>query len=58
MADAAELLSAALAMQGYAVSANALRMALMRAGVLVSVNPAAAVGAHLAAHRALSDKAG
>ena len=59
MADvAAELLSAALAQQGYAVSANALRMALVRAGVSVSVSPAAAVGAHLAAHRALADKAG
>lgn len=54
MADAAELLSAALASQGYAVSANAIRQALLRAGVAVSVLPTSAVAAHLAMHEKLS----
>lgn len=58
MADAAELLSAALAQQGYAVSANAIRQALYRAGVSVSVNANAAVDAHLREHRTLGDRLG
>jgi hypothetical protein len=56
MADAVQMLAAALARHGYDVPAYAIRAALVMARVAVSVLPSGPLDDHLAAHRRLSEK--
>lgn len=58
VADAIEMLSAALARQGYAVPAAALRHAMMAAGISVGANGSVSAASHLSSHRSLSEKEG
>jgi hypothetical protein len=56
MADAVQMLSAALARQGYDVPAYAIRAALTMARVNIGVASSAPFEDHLATHRRLSEK--